>query len=215
MGGIVGGVTDALGMTDVKGAGKAGAMAAEANKKALEWSQENIDIQKELLTMSKEELADWKNIYGDIEENLGDYYKNLNADTLTAMGLEKQQKEYQQAVKAMQREAGQRGISGSGMEYAAKSAATFQNAEARARIRTNAPAEVAQQKLSFLEVGLNNKANIMSNIANAAGNVNSAYNIGVGSRNAVYSGATQQNTQKTSDNNNAMGDLIGIGLSFL
>lgn len=215
MGGIVGGVTDALGMTDVKGAGKAGAMAGEANKKALQWSQENIDIQKEILAIGKEQFADWTNIYGDVEENLGDYYKNLNADTLIAMGLEKQQKEYQMAVKTMQREAGQRGISGSGLEYAAKSAATFQNAEARARIRTNAPAEVAAQKLGFLEVGLNKRAQDVNLITGAAGNVNQAYNVGVGSRNAVYSGSTQQNTQKTSDNNNAMGDLIGIGLSFL
>jgi len=215
MGGIVGGITDALGMTDVKGAGKANAMAGEANKKALEWSKENIDIQKEVLAMGKEQFAEWSNIYGDIEENLGDYYKNLNADTLTAMGLEKQQKEYQQAVKTMTREAGQRGISGSGMEYAAKSAATFQNAEARARIRTNAPAEVAAQKLGFLEVGLNKRGQDIGLLSSATGNVNSAYSTAIGSRNAVFGGATQQNTSKTSDNTSAMGDLIGIGLSFL
>lgn len=210
MGGVVSKVTDAVGLTS-KVPGGGGASSAAADKLA----KDNLKFQKQQFEFQKEQYTDWKAVYGDIQTNLGDYYKNLTPDTVTAMGLQNQQMEFQKARTAVQQDFAQRGLSNSGAEVATTSLGTFQNAEARARIRTEAPEKVAQDKLTFLGVGLGQGTAMLGNINSAASNVNSAYATGI---NGLYGMATNLNNNRTTvqgNNQNAMGQVIGAGIGFL
>lgn len=214
-GSVIGKVTDAVGLTDHKGAKAARRMASDANQAAIELNREQVALMKEQLEFQKDQYADWKDIYGDIQENLGEYYKNLDADDLTAMGLQNQQREYQAAIKTIERDAAQRGISNSGIEYAVKSAATFQNAERRAEIRTNADNQVAQQKLSFLGIGLGQGTAMLGNINNAASNANSAFATGVNSRTNIAGNFLNNATSISNNNTNNMSSMYGTALGFM
>lgn len=213
MGSIVSGVTGALGLTNsVKSVGGNGA-AEKAEIKKL--SAEQITLAKDQLAFNKEQYSDWKAIYGDIEENLGNYYKNLSSDTLIATGLQKQQEEFQAARQALQKDFAQRGITGSGADVQATTIGQFQNAEARARIRTAAPAAVAAEKLSFLNTGLSQQAALLGGISNAASDLNSAYGGTINAYAGIAAQAGANAVGQNKNNSNAMGDLIGIGLGFL
>lgn len=215
MGGIIGKVTDAVGLTNHKAEEAAAKAAGFANAQAYALTKEQIALQKEELQFQKDQYTDWKNIYGDVQKNLGDYYKALDGTKITALGLEAQQKEYQSAVQLMEREAAQRGISGSGIEYAAKSAATFQNAEARARIRADANKKAAEEKLGFLGVGLGQGTNMLGTIAAQSSNVNQAYTTGVNSRTAIAGGYLSNQASIGNSNREQMGSVIGAGVRYL
>lgn len=208
-GGIIGGVTDAIGLTDYKGQKRAAAAASDANAAALEISREQIEFAKEQFEFQKEQYQDWKDIYGDVQENLGDYYKELDGDDLVAMGLQNQQREYQAAVKLMEKEATQRGLSGSGLEYAAKSTATFQNAEARANIRASSEAKANEQKLAFLGVGLGQGTAMLGAINGAVSNVNNASATAVNSRTSIANNFLNNSTSLSQSNSDTMGTLVG------
>jgi hypothetical protein len=215
MGKVFGKVTDAIGLTDYEGQEQAAKQAGFANAQQYKLTQESIKLQKETLEFQKEQYEDWQNIYGDIQENLGEYYSDLNPDDLTALGLQNQQREFQRAVKTMEREAAQRGISGSGIEYAAKSTATFQNAEARARIRTEADERVAEQKLGFLGIGLNQGQNMLGNINQASSNVNQAYGTGINSYTSTGNAYRNQYTNISGANMDAAGQVVGTVAGFI
>lgn len=209
MGSVFGGITDAIGLTNYKGEKQAAQAAAAANANATAMSKEQIALMKEQLQFQKDQYTDWKDIYGDLQENLGEYYNNLDAKDITAMGLTNQQRSYQEAVKSMERDAAQRGISGSGLEYSQKSLATFQNAEARARIRTEAPTKVANEKLGFLGVGLGQGTQMLGTINQAGANVNSAFATGIGSQTMMNGNYLNQQTNFSNANTSAMNDILG------
>lgn len=212
MGDIVGGITDAIGLTDHKGERKAREAAAKAQSQSVAMSKEQIELMREELEFQKDQYNDWKDIYGDLQDNLGDYYKNLDGDELVVKGLQAQQREFQAATRAVRRDAAQRGIKGSGLEFAATTNAAFQNAEARARIRASADEQAAQQKLGFLGVGLGQGTQMLGIINSAASNANNAYNTGVQSSTNMARSFLGQQTQLSTNNTNAMGEIVG---SFL
>lgn len=203
MGGIVGKVTDAIGLTDHEGEEEARRQAALSGERAYAMSKEQIALMKEQLEFQKEQYADWKDIYGDIQDNLGEYYKNLDADDITVMGLQNQQREYQEAVKLINADAAQRGISDSGLEYATESAMTMQNAMERARIRTEAPQKVAERKMQFLGLGLGQGTQMLGLINQAGANANSAFSTGVNSQTYMNSNYLNQQTELTKMNTEA------------
>lgn len=214
MGGIVGGVTDAIGLTDHKGEKRAAKAAAQANAQSLAMSKEQVAFMKEQLQFQKDQYTDWKNIYGDVQTNLGNYYKNLGEEKIVTLGLQNQQMGYQAAVKEIERDFAQRGLTGSGAEMAVKSNATFQNAEARAKIRTEAPQKVAEQKMQFLGVGLGQGTQMLGVVANAASGVNQAYSTGVNARTSMAQSYLGQQTQLSTNNTDAMGQIIGAGMGW-
>lgn len=199
MGSIIGGITGALGITTKpsKLGGNGTAQIQQVDK-----------LSAEQIKFMKDQLASWTSIYGDVEKNLGEYYKNLSPDTLIKTGLTNQQKEFQLAQQNITKELAQRGLAGSGMEVQANIVGGFQNAEARARIRTEAPAQIAQQKLGFLELGLNKQSNLIQGINNAYGNTINTYgNIAT----ALNSSAQRQ----TQSNNERTADFLGTVLGFI
>lgn len=210
MGKIFGGVTDALGLTDYEGQEEAAKQAGFNSAQQYALTKESIALQKETFAFQKEQYADWKDIYGSVQENLGKYYENLNPDDLTAMGLQNQQSENQRAISTIERDAAQRGISGSGMEFAAKSTATFQNAEARARIRSESDEKVAEQKLGFLGIGLNQGQAMLGNINQASANVNQAYGTGIQGHVNSAASYNKQYTTLSSNNQEAAWNVAGM-----
>lgn len=200
MGGLVGGITDAIGLTDNKGAKTAQKLAQQNSDFAAAIAAESIEFQKE-------QYADWKAIYGDVQENLGEYYKSLSSERLTSLGLQNQQKEYQAALKQIKATAAQRGITGSDMEFAATTSATLDNARARATIRTNAPAQVASEKAGFLSLGLNQGTQMLQTI-------NSAYGTSVNQRSSAFQGYLGQSSQLTLASMDAIGDVVGAGMGW-
>ncbi len=200
MGGIIGGITDAIGLTNHKGEKAALKASSEANAYAMQLAQDNIDFQKE-------QYADWKAVYGDVQTNLGTYYKNLTPERLATMGLENQQLEYQRAVKTIKETSAQRGLSGSGLEKSTLDAATMDNATARAAIRTGAVDAANQQKANFLSIGMGTGQTMI----NAVG---SAYSTGVNSRTNMAQAYLGRANQLSASNMDAMGDLVGAGMGW-
>lgn len=215
MGKIVSKVTDAVGLTNTKAETRAANLAADNAAYSRQLSEEQIKLMREQLEFQKSQYDDWKDIYGDIQENLGEYYNSLNPDDFATLGLENQQREYQAAVTQINKEAAKRGISDSGLDFAATTAATFQNAEAKARIRTNAEKEVAEQKLGFLGVGLGQGTQMLGQINNAASNANNAYGIGVNAATQFGNAYLNRSTKYGIANLEAMGDLVGTATGYI
>ena len=214
MGDVIGGITDAVGLTNRKGEKKAAQAAADANKAAVAMSKEQIDFSKEQLEFQKEQYADWEAVYGSLQQNLGDYYNSLDADELVTLGLENQQKECQAVETSIRRDAAQRGLKNSGLEYYEVNKAKVGNAIARASIRTSGDKMVAEEKLKFLGVGLGQGTALLGNVGSSANTVTSAYNSGINSRNNFGNSYINQSTQLGVQNMNSMGDLIGAGASI-
>lgn len=210
MGGIFGGITDAIGLTDHAGEKKAAQAASAANAQALVMSKEQIELAKEQLQFQKDQYGDWKNIYGDLQENLGTYYKNLTPEKLVSLGLENQQREFQQVDKSIRRELAQKGLSDSGVETAVTTDLAFKNASARAAIRTNADTMVADEKLKFLGIGLGQGTQMLGIVGNAAANVTNAYSSAVNSRTSIAGGYLNQGTNLAVQGMSNMGKLANI-----
>lgn len=200
MGGVIGKVTDAIGLTNHKGERAAMRAANEANAYAMQLAQDNIDFQKD-------QYKDWKSIYGSTQENLGRYYNSLTPERLTTLGLQNQQKEYQAAVTDLSKMVGQRGLSGSGLEIATLAQARLGNAEARANVRTQAVDQVNQQKASFLSIGMGTGQTMLGSIGNA-------YSSGVNSRTSMSQSYLGRANQLSQSNIGAMGDMIGAGMGW-
>lgn len=212
MGGIIGGVTDAIGLTNNKGEKQAANAAAATNAQSYAMSIEQIALAKEQLNFQKDQYTDWKNIYGDIQTNLGNYYKNLNPDKLVALGLEKQQKEFQQVETAIKRDFAQRGLTDSGQEIITTAQNKVQNATARATIRASGEESVNAQKMGFLGLGLGQGTEMLGIIGNSAGNVTNAYSSAVNSRTNIANAYLGRSTQYGTNNQNA---ISGVTSAYL
>lgn len=197
MGNIVGKVTDALGLTDFKGQKKAEQRASAQQAKALEMSEEQVAFQRE-------QYADWLNIYGDVQENLGKFYKELGEDNLMALGLENQQREFQAMQTKVKEDFARRGINAdSEIVAGANRNLGFQNASARARIRTEAPFKAAEEKMKFLGIGLNQGQAML-------GNINAAYNTGVSASASLAGMNTQLGYGLGAQNRDFMQTVVGL-----
>ncbi len=215
MGGIIGGITDAIGLTDHAGERKAANAANAANAQALVMSKEQIELAKEQLQFQKDQYGDWKDVYGDVQENLGTYYKNLTPDKLVTLGLENQQREFQAVDTSIRRELAQKGLTNSGVEQAVTSDIAFKNASARATIRTNADQTANEEKMKFLGIGLGQGTQMLGIIGNAAANVTNAYSNAVNSRTSIAGSYIGQKTALSVQRQDTMGQVAGSYLGGL
>lgn len=219
MGEIVGGITDALGLTDYKGQRRAQDNAAAAARDANQLSRENMEIVKEMseanLNFQKEQYNDWKAVYGELQENLGEYFNNLGPEKVTALGLQEQQRAHQQSEEQIKRTMAQRGLGDSKFETYVQTISDVDNANKRATIRATAEERSAQQRMSFLGLGLGQGTQMLGHINSAAGmgisGQNQAAGMGI---NALTNQANMYNNQfGVFANNNAamMRQILGTG----
>lgn len=184
--GGLGAVTDFVGITDYAGAEAQQAQAIAATKAgtdaSIQMSRENIAFQKEQMEFQKAQYHDWKAVYGDLQENLGDYYKNLSGSSIASKQLANQAAEFKLAEKELTKSLAQRGISGSGMEAAARTTMAIQSAGQRAAIRSSADEQAALSKTGFLGLGLNQGTQLLGIQAQQAGTVGTAFNTMAGNQ---------------------------------
>lgn len=162
----------------VAGASVAGAViSSSASSKA---SKRAAASDAEATDFAKQQYQDWQSVYGPIQDNLSSYYSNLSSDYYEATGLEAFNKEQQSAMEDVDASLAQRGLSNSGIATSIKSIADLTAASSRAKIRRDAPAQVAAQQQGFLQVGMgsdptaNMQNTLNTNSANAANTANSA-----------------------------------------
>ena len=140
----------------------AGRWAYEADMEALEWE--------------KSMYREWQATYGGIEDNLADYFDKLNPELRAVQGLEAYEKEKDAQLKKLHENLAQRGLGTSGIMADVDTAFALDSAAERARIRAEAPMQVAQEKLGFLQIGLgqNPAARVGTTLANRANNAHDA-----------------------------------------
>lgn len=179
LGGIVGKVTDFVGITDY-----AGQEAAQEN--ASKAASQATATAKAQLSFSKEQYADWKAVYGDIQKNLGDYYENLSGDFMAAQQLSAQAREYADAYRQVNQQLAQRGISQSGIAAAQDVAMASQSANTRAGIRAGAEDLARTKQAGFLQLGLNSQASLLGNIGSASNSLMQGYQYQSGQQYSTY-----------------------------
>ena len=128
-------------------ADKASGAANKASKRA-------SDADAARLGFEREQYDEWQATYGPIEDSLAAYYNTLSPTIRATQGLEAFEKEKNIALTNMRENLAQRGIDMSGIAAEQELQIAVGSAEERARIRAEAPINVAKEKLGFLQVGL-------------------------------------------------------------
>jgi hypothetical protein len=143
---VVGGAAIGLAGT-IYASNKASSSAKKAGKRA-----DAADARR--MAFEEKKLAEWEATYGGIEDKLSAYYETLSPTLRIAQGLENFEKEKAVSMKNFAETMAQRNINMSGMVAQVESDVAINSAEARAKIRAEAPMAVAQEQASFLSVGL-------------------------------------------------------------
>jgi hypothetical protein len=144
---VVGGAAIGLAGT-VYASNKASSAAKKAGKRA-----DAADARR--FAYEEERRAEWEETYGGVEDRLSAYYETLSPTLKIAQGLENFEKEKAVSMKNFSEGMAQRNVDRSGMVAQLENDVAIGSAEARAKIRAEAPMEVAKEQASFLQVGLN------------------------------------------------------------
>jgi len=143
---VVGGAALGLAGT-VYASNKASKSAKRADKRA-----DAADERR--MAFEEEKLAEWEETYGGVEDRLSAYYETLTPTLKIAKGLANFEKEKAISMKNFSESMAQRNVDMSGMTAQIESNIAINSAEARARIRAEAPMEIAKEQSAFLSVGL-------------------------------------------------------------
>jgi len=144
---LVGGAAIGLAGT-IYSSNKASSAAKKAGKRA-----DAADARR--MAFEEKKLAEWEDTYGGIEDKLSAYYETLTPSLKIAQGLENFEKEKAVSMKNFGEQMAQRNVDRSGMTAQLENDVAIGSAEARAKIRAEAPMQVAQEQSSFLSIGLN------------------------------------------------------------
>ena len=137
----IGGMSLVGSMVTSKAAGEATEASAVASAAALEFAEQ--------------QYTDWQETYGPLQDNMAEYYSGISPDYYAAQGLENFQQEQQVRTERMQETFAQRGIDpSSGIAMSLEAQSELEGAEHRAKIRSDAPRQAAEDKTRFLQIGL-------------------------------------------------------------
>lgn len=177
---------------------RSGANAAIASAEAAE---------NAALSFAQEQYDDWKAVYGDLQTNLAKYYNSLTPEMIAAKGLQTFEEEKTAALTQVRETLAQRGISTSGIAGAVESEFALGSAQERAKIRANAPMDLAREKSSFLSIGLGQdpRSNVQSVLNNRSATTGDL------TRSAISSsaGATQTARESLATAGKTIADTIG------
>lgn len=157
LGGIVGGIVG--GVAGI-GGGPLGILSGASAGAALggslfdENGEPRSDLDERRLAMAKEQKAEWDKVYGPIQEKLAKNMRTMTLASVSALGLEGVEQEFEAAGVKIRESIAQRGLEGSGLEQEFKERAAITAAEAKAEIRAEAPEKIAKAQRSFLSLGL-------------------------------------------------------------
>ena len=201
MGSVLGGITDAIGLTDHKG-------EKAARDQASKQADRSYGLTKEQIAFQRDQYNDWKSIYGPLQEDLGTYFKNLTGNKLAAQHIEAIQLESQKAQTNVDAALAQRGLSQSGLEAQALMQNQFNTANQKANIRANVDQLAAQQKMGFLGLGLGQGTQMLG--INAQVSNNGASNAASMSNNALNNA-----TSLARANMSAVGSMAGAAAGYM
>ena len=108
----------------------------------------------EQVAFAKERYEDWKEVFGPIQDNLSAYYQSLSPAYFAARGIESFEEEQEKALTRINERFAQLGLEDSGIAAAVEVQAELAGAEERARIRADAPSQVAAEQSDFLRIGI-------------------------------------------------------------
>jgi len=142
------GVAAAGVLANAYSADQAGSAAKKAGKRADRADERRMDFEEK-------RYDEWQETYGPIEDRLADYYEALTPTLRITQGLEACEKEKGIAMSNYKEMVAQRNIDMSGMVAETERSTAIDSAEARAKIRADAPMQVAKEQARFLQIGLN------------------------------------------------------------
>ena len=157
VGGVIGGFAGAsggpLGILSGASAGAAiGGSLFDEN------GEPRSDLDARRLKMAQDQKAEWEKVYGPIQDKLAKNMRNMTLASVSALGLEGVEQEFEAAGVKIRESIAQRGLEGSGLEQEFKERSAIKAAEAKAQIRSEAPEKIAKAQRSFLSLGLAEKA---------------------------------------------------------
>lgn len=126
-------------------------VAANASNKATK-AYERAETAR--LDFSKEQLNEYKETFGGIEKGLSDYFEHLTPEAYTARSLVALNGRLTQARQHLEESFAARGLTESGVHYGAQVQLETDASVNAARVRAEAPRQVAAEKLGFLQYGL-------------------------------------------------------------
>lgn len=205
--GILGGITDAVGLTDYKGAERARKQAIAVQEKA---AGESLQIARENIAFQREQYQQWDNVFGDLSNNIKEYLDKNTANSITAQRIATLNTELTKSEKDLTKSLAQRGINASGLEAQALTSMNYQAAAQRANIRATAEDENMQKKMGFLSLGLG-QGSAYAGIVNSASAIGaqSALQGGIATSGAYSNYGNQLYRQSLNTENSVSSFLTG------
>lgn len=190
-------------------ASKASKSSAAATAQAAKSAGLQYDASMNQLQFQIEQQQKWEGIFGPIQDNLKNYYEALSPDTLIASGFQNIEAQYAQSRQNLDTALAKRGITNSGATVAGLSQLEMAKMLGKAEVQTNAPMQVAQQKLGFLNAGLGQQSGLTQGISNAYSN---QMNV-LGQQSTNLLNQSNQYSQQAAQGYAGIGSSIGGGIN--
>ena len=120
-------------------------------------SGEGEALRAQQLELAKEREAEWQKVYGPIQSKLARNMRNMTVASVSALGLEGIEQEFETAGIAIREQVAQRGLEASGIESAFTARSEIAKAEAKAKVRAEAPEKIEAAQSRFLSLGLSQR----------------------------------------------------------
>jgi len=202
-------ITDAIGLTNFDAQDEANKTAKESLALQKETNQDIKKLSDEQIKLNIEEYQKWSDIFGPTFDDLGTYFKNLTGDIWTAKKAVEIQKQTQLANNQLNQAMAARGVQDSGLSMSLMNNNLMQGAIAKANVASSADEYVAQQKLGFAGLGLQQQQLLLGSINNTYNSTKSA----LGGISAGYSNMTSTQTQAglnyAQQNSGMMDNILG------
>lgn len=186
----IGGLTDALGMTDHKG-------ALEAKKASDETARESHKITQQTLELSKDKLDDWDDAFGQTAQDLGDYFNNeLDGENTLVQKLQGQNVANQTATEQNSKNLAVSGRGGGRYEDYINARGEQTHQSKLASLRANEKKDVIKEQLGWVGLGLGQGTAWLAGVNNATGNASNSL--------IQHAGMQNDYAQTVTNNNGAM-----------
>lgn len=185
-------------ISNQRSAAKYSSMRQQALDKANAISQEQMDLYKQ-------QLSEWESVFGNVQQTVSDYYNSLTPEKRIQQGFQNLESQYNQASTRVNQQLAQRGLATSGASAQANTALLQSLASQKAEVATNAESQVAQEQASYLQLGLNQKSNLLSGLTNAQ---NTAIQLNANAAN-TYGALADQSSQATYQSLAGIGSALG------
>ncbi len=118
---------------------------------------QSSELVQQQLTEARAQEAEWERVYGPIQAKIESNLRNMTVASVSAAGLQGIEQEFTNAAEARRSNIARRGLEGSGLEQILSERSNIDKAEAKAKVRADAPEKIANAQSKFLSLGLGQK----------------------------------------------------------